>query len=101
MPGKFLYEYKGNTIIFIIAYTVSGVEAISPYPIDLKYEYVITEKGKEKIRGEGLIKNEETPLSNQWKSSKKFTWMYLDNFQKEADRMGKVIVQDLIDKMKE
>jgi len=100
VPGKFLYENKGNAIIFIIAYTVSGVEAISPYPINLEFEYSLNKDGNIEMKGEGFIRNGEQPLRNIWKSTKKFTWMYLDEFKKETERMGKELVLGIIEEIR-
>ncbi len=100
MPGIFLYVNKGDVIIFIIAYTYSLVEAISPYFINLEFEYIINNDGKIKMKGKGFIQNKEQPLRNIWRSSKKFTWLYLDEYQKEMDRMGIKLVSKFIDDIK-
>ncbi len=100
IPGKFIYENKGNAIIFIIAYTVSGVEAISPYPINLEFEYSIINNGELEIKGEGVIKNTEQPMRNVWKSTKKFTWFYLDKFRIETERMGIELISKIIEEIK-
>ena len=100
VPGKFLYENKGNAIIFIVAYTVSGVEAISPYPINLEFEYNINQNGSMVLEGNGYVQNTEQPLRNIWKSTKKFTWLYLEEFKKETDRMGKEMVIGILGEVK-
>ncbi|SMO74975.1 hypothetical protein SAMN06265379_106151 [Saccharicrinis carchari] len=100
IPGKFLYENKGNTIIVVVAYAVSVFEAISPYPINLTYDYTITNNGESNAQGEGSIQNKEQPLGNRKHSTKKFTWMYLDEYKKETDRMGVELVKDLINELK-
>ena len=100
VPGNFLYENKGNAIIFVIAYTVSGVEAISPYPINLEFEYNINQEGIKVLEGNGYVQNAEQPLRNIWKSTKKFTWLYLEEFKKETERMGKDMVMGILEEMK-
>lgn len=97
VPGKFLYEKKGDAIIFIIAYSINGLEVIRPNPINLEFEYIISNDDNSKIQRTGYILNEEKPLSNLSKSSKKLTWLYLDHFKKETERMGKEIVLDIIE----
>ncbi len=99
-PGKFLYENKGNAIILVIAYSVSAVEAISPYPINLEYEYNINQDGRMVAKGAGYVQNGEQPLRNIWKSTKKFTWLYLDEFKKETDRMGREMIKGIVEKLK-
>ena len=100
MPGKFLYVNKGDVIIFIIAYTYILVETISPYLINLEFEYIINNNGKIKMNGKGIIQNKEQPLRNIWRSSKKFIWLYLDEYQNEIDRMGVKLVSKIIDDIK-
>jgi len=100
LPGKFIYENKGSAIIFIIAYTVNGVEAISPYPINLEFEYSVNKDGIIEMKGEGYILNNEQPLRNIWKSTKKFTWIYLDEFKKETGRMGNELISKIIEEIK-
>jgi hypothetical protein len=95
-PGKFLYENKGNVIFLVVAYSTSGLEAISPYPVALEVEYQLKEKGEVLAKGNGIVQNEAQPVNNIWKSPKKFTWMYLDEYKKEANRMGIVLVKDII-----
>lgn len=96
LPGQFLYENKGNTIFLVFAHVTTGVEAISPRPTNLMVSYRLLEEGAVVASGEGLVRNEEQPLRNVWKSTKKFTWLYLDLFEKEANRMGTESVKDII-----
>lgn len=96
VPGNFLYENKGNAIILVVAYTTSAVEAISPYPVNLNVEYQLKENGEIVAKGSGVVQNEAQPVRNIWKSSKKFTWMYLDEYKKESNRMGTELVKDII-----
>ena len=100
IPGKFLYENKGYTIIVVVAYMVSGIETIRPYPINLEYDYLIKDDEKVNIQSEGLVQNKEQASSNRKYSTKKFTWMYLDEFKNETDRMGVELVKSLIKELK-
>ena len=95
IPGRFLYENKGNTIILVVAYFASGVEEILPDQIDLIAEYEISENGKTLAKGKKVVKNSEKPLGNIWSSTKKFTWNYLDLFKNEMDKMGAELIDDI------
>ena len=99
LPGQFLYENKGNTIFLIFAHVTTGEEAISPRPTNLMVRYTLLEDGAVVASGEGLVKNEEQRLRNVWKSTKKFTWLYLDQFEKEANRMGSESVKDILQQL--
>ncbi|RIJ37072.1 hypothetical protein [Pontibacter oryzae] len=100
VPGKFLYENKGNAIFLVFAYTTSAVAAVSPYPITLYAEYQLKENGEVVAHGSGVIQKKAQPVRNMWKSSKKFTWMYLDEYKKESNRMGTELVKNIIKQIK-
>lgn len=100
IPGKFLYENKGMVIFLIAGYVISGVEVIRPYSINLEFDYLITDNGEPKYQDNSFVQNKEQPLGNRKYSTKKFTWMYLDEFKYETDRMGLEVVKDLINKLK-
>lgn len=95
-PSKFLYENKGHVLFLLIAYTTSGLEAITPYPISLEVDYQLTENGEVVANGVGVVQSKAQPVANIWKSSKKFTWMYLDEYKKESNRMGTELVKNIM-----
>ncbi|PVY42343.1 hypothetical protein [Pontibacter virosus] len=95
-PGQFMYENKGNVIFLIFAHITSAQESITPRPTDLVLHYQLLENGAVVASGEGLVKNTQEPLRNLWKSSKKFTWLYLDQFELEAGRMGEESLKDIL-----
>jgi hypothetical protein len=95
VPGKFLYTYKGYTIFLVFSYVSGGEESVKPYPINLEFDYLVKENNQVISEGAGVIRNEEQPMLNIWKSTKKFTWLYLDGYQKETERMGWEIVQEI------
>lgn len=95
-PGQFMYENKGNIIFLIFAHITSVEETIAPRPTDLVLHYQLLENGAVVASGEGLVKNTQEPLRNLWKSSKKFTWLYLEQFDQEASRMGEESLRDIL-----
>lgn len=95
-PGQFMYENKGNVIYLLFAHITTAEEAITPRPTNLVLHYQLMENGAVIASGEGLVKNEEERLRNVWKSTKKFTWLYLDLFEREANRMGTESVKDIL-----
>jgi hypothetical protein len=82
-PSGFSYIHKGNSVILIVAYTVSYLIAIKPNesPYRLKYR-IFNSKNIKTMEGEVKVNNTEIPLNNLWKSAKKFTWTYLDEYHK-------------------
>jgi len=99
LPGKFLYENWGSAIFLMVAYTYSGAEKIDPVPLDLMFEYRLKENEAVITSGNSGVYNYEKPLGNIWKSTKKFTWLYLAEFKKETDRMGVELVKELIEQI--
>ena len=99
IPGRFLYENKGNAVILIFAYFMTGVEDIFPDQIDLVAEYEISENGKILTKGKKVVKNLEQPLGNIWSSTKKFAWNYLDIFKDKIDQMAEELIKDIADQI--
>lgn len=95
-PGQFMYVSKGNVIFLIFAHITSGEESITPRPTDLVLSYQLLENGAVVASGEEQLKNTQEPLRNLWKSSKKFTWLYLDQFELEAGRMGEQSLHNIL-----
>ncbi len=96
IPNSFVYTHKGNSVILIIAYTVSDLEAIFPQEQDLVVSYKITENGLTIKEGKLIKSNKDQPIKNVWKSTKKFTWLYVDQFKQNTKIMTKEIVEKLI-----
>ncbi|MBU6342650.1 MAG: hypothetical protein KGS48_14240 [Bacteroidetes bacterium] len=95
VPGKFLYTNKGYTVFLVFSYATGSEESIKPYPINLEYDYLVKENNQVISEGAGVIRNEEQPMMNVWKSTKKFTWLYLDGYQKETECLGWEIVKEI------
>lgn len=98
-PGQFMYVNKGSVIFLIFAHITSGEESIAPRPTDLVLHYQLLENGAVVASGEGQVKNTQEPLRNLWKSSKKFTWLYLDQFEQEANQMGEESLKNILQQL--
>lgn len=96
IPSSFVYTHRGNSIIFIIAYTVNELEAIFPQEQDIVVSYKLTQDGSVLKEGKLTASNKSQPLKNVWKSTKKFTWLYIDQFKQKNKTMAKDIVEKLI-----
>jgi hypothetical protein len=99
VPGQFLYEDKESVLFLIVAYIVSGGETILPTPIDFVADYEIQSENNMMLKGEIIIKNNEQPMKNIWKSTKKFTGMYLDHYKKETEKIGLELITEIIKKI--
>jgi hypothetical protein len=96
VPGQFMYENKGSTIILVFAHITTGVEAITPKPTNLVVRYKLLEDGEVVSTGTIVNNNQEQPIRNVWKSSKKFAWMHLELLEREAVRMGAESLIDIV-----
>lgn len=96
IPNSFVYTHKGNSVILIIAYTVSDLEAIFPQEQDLVVSYKLTQNGSTLKEGRFTATNKDLPIKNVWKSTKKFTWLYIDQFKQNNKTMTKEIIEKLI-----
>ena len=95
IPTSFVYTNKGNTMIFIIAYTVSELEAIYPQEQNLVINYKLIKNGQTTKTGKLIATNKDKPIKNIWKSTKKFTWLYIDKF----DNNIKVLTNDIVEQL--
>ena len=96
IPTSFVYTNKGNTMIFIIAYTVSELEAIYPQEQNLVINYKLIKNGQTTKSGKLIATNKDKPIKNIWKSTKKFTWLYIDKFDNNIKVMTNDIVEQLL-----
>jgi len=96
IPSSFIYANKGHTIIFIIAYTISQLEAIYPKNQDFVITYVLRENGQTNISEEIRITNKDVPMRNIWSTTGKFTRNYLEQFENNIKETAKDIVQVIL-----
>jgi hypothetical protein len=99
IPNSFVYTHKGNSVIFIVAYTVSDLEAIFPQEQDLIISYKITQNGAAIKEGRLNAKNKDQALKNVWKSPKKFTRVYIAQFKKNTSSLAKEMTQQIVSDM--
>lgn len=94
-PNHFVYSHKGNTIIFLIAYTINSLEAIFPIKEELVVGYKLLENETTIKSGTLTIEDSNQALKNIWKSPKKFTWRYIGRFKENTASMSKILVDRL------
>jgi len=99
LPSNFVYANKGYTIIFIIAYTISQLEAIYPENQDFVIKYKLQENGQEIISEEIRITNKDIPLKNIWSTTGKFTKNYVEQFENNIKASANEAVRMLLDKI--
>ncbi len=97
IPNTFIYTNKGYIVIIIIAYFMGQLEAIFPENSKLIFTYRILNGTKETKSGKIEINNINTPVKNIWKSTKKFTWMYIDQYVNNLKILSKTACKTLMD----
>jgi hypothetical protein len=95
IPSTFIYTHNGNTMIFLVAYAIRDIEAIYPKGEMLKVSYKIMDGNNVLKNGTITIDNKDKPIKNVWKSTKKFTWYFIDHY----DYNIKCLCKELIDKL--
>lgn len=98
-PGQFMFERKGSVVHLIFVQLTTSHESITPRPTDLVLHYQLLDNGAVVASGEETVKNTQEPLRNLWKTSKQFTWLYLDQFELEAGRMGEQSLHNIVLKL--
>ena len=96
IPTSFLYTHKGNIIIYIISYSMSDLEAIFPQEQNLVINYKLTKDGQLTKSSQLLATNNDKPITNYWKSTKKFTWLYVDQLFNNLNTLTDDIVKQLV-----
>ncbi|MHC2991189.1 hypothetical protein OB13_06175 [Pontibacter sp. HJ8] len=96
VPGQFVYENKGQLFNLIFFHISSGEQKITPQPIAMQATYELKLNDGLVVQGSGNIPNTETQTTSGWLSAKRLTWVHLDNFKTEAERMGAQLVKEII-----
>jgi hypothetical protein len=99
IPSSFVYANKGYTIIFLVAYTISELEAIYPEKQNFVIKYKLQENGQAEISEEIHIVNKDIPIKNIWSTTGKFTRNYVEQFENNIKETAKETVQMLLDKI--
>ena len=96
LPNSFVYTHKGNSIILLIAYTVNDTEAIIPENKDVKISYRLVKDNIETKKGTLLIPDETQPMQNIWKSTQKFTWSYMSQYDNNLQKLSKNVIDKIL-----
>jgi len=96
LPNSFVYTRKGNSIILLIAYTVNDTETIFPENKDVKISYRLVKDNIETKKGTLLIPDETQPMQNIWKSTQKFTWSYMSQYDNNLQKLSKNVIDKIL-----
>jgi hypothetical protein len=99
IPTRFLYVNKGHTFILLYLYTVSSLTIIYPQKEDLVVSYKLTENGSIIKEGSLTVKNKDQAINNKFKSTKKFTWQYIDQFKENNRKLTNELVDMLFNEL--
>ena len=99
IPNSFVLTQKGMVLFLFVGYIVSELESIYAIKKDLKVKYNIVENGKEVKSGVIVIPNQEIPLINKLKTTKKFTRRYLDYYTKSCKKLDKLFFEKLLNEL--
>jgi hypothetical protein len=58
--------------------------------------YRILKGGQETKTGTLTIKNIDLPIKNTWNSTRKFTWVYIDQYDKNIKNLSKLLIDKLL-----
>ena len=95
-PANFTYTNKGYFMYLFIAYVTAVQETIKPEFSDLKLSYNLVDSSNAVLKkGEITILDTSMPVKNVWKSTKKFTWKYLDEYETNVRLMSKQAIDKL------
>jgi hypothetical protein len=95
-PANFTYTNKGNVLFLFIAYATSVSENMSPEFSDLKISYKLFKDDQVSKEGTITVLDKNEPARNAWKSTKKFTWHYLNSYENNVKAMSKEAIGKLL-----
>lgn len=99
IPHSFAFVHQETVVILIFSYITQGGVFYVSEPQDLKITYnLIGEKGVEKT-GQLFVPNGTKSIQNILKSTKKFTWEYIDTYRQNCREMSKVAVKMLVERL--
>ena len=75
---------------------MSDLEAIFPQEQNLVINYKLTKDGQLTKSSQLLATNNDKPITNYWKSTKKFTWLYVDQLFNNLNTLTDDIVKQLV-----
>jgi len=79
----------------LVAYSFSGLEAIFPEKDKLVFSYKVVQGTTQTKSGQIEVVNTDVPLKNIWKSTKKFTWFYIDQYENNLKKLCKFSIEKL------
>ena len=95
-PANFTYTNKGYFMYLFIAYVTAQQETIKPEFSDIKLSYTLVDNNNAVVKkGEITVLDTNVPARNVWKSTKKFTWKYLDEYERNVRLMSKQAIDKL------
>jgi len=102
LPSSFIYVDKGYTIILIVGYSISELEAIYPEKQDIVIKYKLRENGQDVKSEELTIINKDTAIKNTWRtaSTRIFTKIYVEQFEKNIKETAKEAVDFFLNNTK-
>ena len=96
-PNSFYYTHKGFTLILVVSYLYSDVETIIPDEKELKLTYQITKNDSTEFSNTVYFKLPYKPINNVWKSTKKYTWNFIDQYEENLNTLSKIVVQEIVE----
>jgi|GEM_PF-7066751 len=91
-----MYANKQTVMIFIFAYFFSFYESIVPREEVSEIGYKLWENGKITKSGMIAVPGNILSMKNVWRSTKKFTWCYLDCYRQQCAEQNQYFMEKII-----
>ncbi len=95
IPNRFIYTHKGYTVILIISYLYNDIEAIFPEKQELRLTYKLYSDTTTIKENTIYFEYPDKPLVNVWKSTKKLTWTYIDQYEFYLKKLSQIVTQEI------
>jgi hypothetical protein len=96
LPTKFKFQDKGDVTILLVAYAMSGKRYFAPELKDFKGNYKIIDAENKIIFEKDFTQNTKLlPQADNYKSTKKLSWQYIEAYNNELDRFVSLLLQEI------
>jgi hypothetical protein len=99
MPNRFLYSSKQD-IIFLVLYAVTITnQSVYPHSNSLAISYKLYHGGTVTKQGKIVVENNEQAYTNNVKSTRKVTWIYLNQYERNMRMLTRQCISKLVNEL--
>ncbi|WPR71290.1 hypothetical protein SLW70_15325 [Flavobacterium sp. NG2] len=96
LPTKFKFQDKGDVVYLVVAYMMSQKRNFIPEVKEFKGAYEVLDMNDKIVFGGSFSqKHALKAQANNYKSTKKLSWQYIESYNNELNRLVAVVFNDI------